>query len=268
MRPLVRWSGSKKQMVSRLRRMWQPTHKRYIELFAGSACLFFDIEPPAAVLADKNRDLMHSYSAVRDKPKAVHQALQKMGCGSDEYARVRALDPSSLTPAIAAARFIYLMRNCYGGVYRTNRSGRFNVPYGGNSTGQLPTLEELQSASRLLAKAQLHHGDFADAVNEYRPGDLVYLDPPYTSSTDRKGLQYGYDSFLSDDFSRLTDELNRIVEAGADFVLSYADNETARRALSAYHVSTETVRRSLPRNPKARGAEQELLCTSFDWVPS
>ena len=268
MKPLIRWSGSKKQMLPKLKPLWQSDRERYIELFAGSACLFFELEPTSAVLADKNRELMDTYVSIKKEPGAVHDALLSMGAGKQGYAEVRAQDTSELTPARRAARFIYLMRHCYGGVYRTNRSGGFNVPYGGGSTGQLPTRDSLLAVSKLLQHAELFNGDFTAAVEEYRPGDFVYLDPPYADVLDRRGLQYGYDSFLSDELGRLVAELDRIVAAGAEFVLSYADTPEARAALERYGPTQVTVQRSLARNPEQRGVAQELLCTSFERVPA
>lgn len=268
MKPLVRWSGSKKQMLPKLKALWQSEHKRYIELFAGSACLFFELEPTSAVLADKNRELMDTYASIKKEPEAIHDALLSTGAGKQAYAEVRGQDPSELTPAQRAARFIYLMRYCYGGVYRTNRSGSFNVPYGGGSTGQLPTRDGLLAASELLQGAELFNGDFAAAVDEYRPGDFVYLDPPYADVLDRRGLQYGYDSFLSDELGRLVAELDRIVAAGAQFVLSYADTPAARTALERYSPTQVTVQRSLARNAEQRGVARELMCTSFERVPA
>lgn len=264
MNPLVRWSGSKKKTLPRLKALWCSEYGRYIELFAGSACLFFELEPSSAVLADKNCNLMDAYASIKAEPRAVYESLQSMGSGPQEYVRIRALNPAHLTPATRAARFVYLMRHCYGGVYRTNKSGSFNVPYGGGSTGQLPTLDRLLAASELLQRATLFNGDFAEAVDAYRPGDFVYLDPPYADVRDRRGLQYGYDSFLSDELGRLVEELSRIVAAGAHFVLSYADTPEARAALERYHVTEVTVTRSLARDPALRGIGRELMCTSFE----
>lgn len=251
-------------MLPLLKALFHAEHGRYIELFAGSACLFFELEPGSAVLADKNRNLIDAYKAIKTEPRAVHEALQTMGLGLEEYARIRACDPEQLTSATRAARFVYLMRHCYGGVYRTNKSGSFNVPYGGGSTGRLPTLDTLLAASDLLQRAQLFNGDFADAVDEYKPGDFVYLDPPYADARDRRGLQYGYDSFLSDELGRLVEELSRIVTADAHFVLSYVDTPEARAAFERYHITEVTVNRSLARNAALRGVGRELICTSFE----
>ena len=136
-KPFLRWAGSKKKQVPTLARFWNCGFDRYIEPFMGSACLFFDLQPKDAVLGDINNDLIRTFLAVRDHPRAVANRLTKIPLGKRSYYAIRKQRLSDLDPVEAAARFIFLNRYCFNGLYRTNEAGRFNVPYAPLGTGRL-----------------------------------------------------------------------------------------------------------------------------------
>src|SRR5216683_17251 len=178
--PLLRWAGSKRQIVPTLAQYWNDDFKRYVEPFAGSACLFFHLAPRTALLGDINSELLSTYRHVRIRHQEVSKLLRKMRKSEREYYRVRSLQPDLLSSAKRAARFIYLNRYCFNGLYRTNANGGFNVPYGGRGSGSLPSPEALQRASRLLKRATLINGDFEKVLDRVKPGDFVYMDPPFS----------------------------------------------------------------------------------------
>jgi DNA adenine methylase len=130
--PFLRWAGSKRLLLPVLQNFWTARHKRYVEPFAGSACLFFAIKPAKAILGDLNPELIATYIEVKYRIGAVLDELKKLKPKSKrEYKRLRSIDIAALTPPARAARFIYLNRYCFNGIYRTNLLGQFNVPYSG-----------------------------------------------------------------------------------------------------------------------------------------
>src|SRR5713226_799695 len=159
--PFLRWAGSKRSLLPILQAFWTKKHKRYIEPFAGSACLFFAIKPPKAILGDLNPELIATYVEVKYRIGAV---LKELGilepADKKEYTRLRAIDIATLTPAARAARFIYLNRFCFNGIYRTNLLGQFNVPYSGNRCGGFPQPEVFRQCSTRLRSARFVNGDF------------------------------------------------------------------------------------------------------------
>src|SRR5580658_6327776 len=131
--PFLRWAGSKRRLLPTLQTFWTKKHKRYIEPFAGSACLFFAIKPPKAILGDLNPELISTYIEVKYRLPGVLAELAKLPpWNKREYLRLRSLDTATLEPRARAARFIYLNRFCFNGIYRTNLKGQFNVPYSGD----------------------------------------------------------------------------------------------------------------------------------------
>jgi DNA adenine methylase len=127
-KPFLRWAGSKRKQLARLRSYWSDGFSRYVEPFAGSACLFFELAPPAAVLGDTNRELIEVYKVARDDPARLYRRLCRIERDRRTYNRWRGVDPKSLDRDTRALRFLYLNRNCFNGIYRTNESGQFNVP--------------------------------------------------------------------------------------------------------------------------------------------
>ena len=188
----------------------------------GSACLFFELQPKKALLADINADLIRTFLAVRDHPQAVSNRLEKIPPGKRSYYAIRKQRLSDLNAVDAAARFIFLNRFCFNGLYRTNEAGRFNVPYGSSGTGRLPTGEQLRSVAGALRSCTIRRADFEETLQGTKPGDFVYLDPPYAVRNRRVFRQYGPSSFGLHDLQRLADRLAAMDKLGIKFVLSYA----------------------------------------------
>jgi DNA adenine methylase Dam len=148
--PFLRWAGSKRKLLPHLAPYWGSSYTRYVEPFMGSASLFYAANPSAAILSDINHELVNAFVSVRDHPRAVHNRLIIIPKGKRSYKKLRKLDLASLDPLDRAARFIFLNRYCFNGIYRTNNNGTFNVPYAQAGTGNLPTWDVFWAAARPL----------------------------------------------------------------------------------------------------------------------
>ena len=127
--PFLRWAGSKRLLLPNLQKYWTKNHKRYLEPFAGSARLFFALKPSRAILGDLNPCLIGTYLEIKYRLEGVLQELKLLPSPDKEaYIDVRSVNNANLTNAARAARFIYLNRYCFNGLYRTNLLGQFNVP--------------------------------------------------------------------------------------------------------------------------------------------
>ena len=242
--PFLRWAGSKRKQLSRLVSFWAPHHKRYVEPFAGSACLFFEIEPAHAVLGDRNRELIEVYRVVRDEPERLYRRLSRIQRDLRTYRRWRHLAPESLDRETRALRFLYLNRNCFNGIYRTNSSGKFNVPMG-TRLGRYFSKDDLLRCSALLQATTLIAADFAKTLERVREGDFVYLDPPYAVTSRRIFTEYGKKTFDTSDIPRLAECLTELVNRGADFLVSYADSTESRALASKWYSARFPVRRNI-----------------------
>ena len=263
-KPFLRWAGSKRKLLPLLSSFWKDDTRRYFEPFAGSAQLFYFINPKRAILADLNEKLIGTYQSVKENPKAVHSILQKLPVSKESYYKIREEQSADLLPFEQAARFIYLNRFCFNGLYRTNQLGKFNVPYSGYKTGDLPSIEQLKLVSKVLKDVKLITGDFENVVlRNVTPHDFVYLDPPYAIKNTRIFNQYDPNSFGLEDIERLLVLLTHIDGCGAKFLLSYAYDPFIKKIFSHWKVRTVDIQRNISGFNKHRRISKELLVTNI-----
>ena len=262
-KPFLRWAGSKRKQISRLRLFWRPTYARYIEPFAGSCSLFFALGPERAILADKNSELIETYSAVREHSQEVYDRVIAIPRTQETYYALRAQRPPTLTRLERAVRFIYLNRNCFNGIFRTNTHGEFNVPFASSRVGAFVTRDEFLEAAELLRSARLYAGDFGSTLRHVRSDDFVYLDPPYAVQSRRVFREYGAEVFDEEDIARLRRHLCTINAKGAHFVVSYADCREARALAEGWISRRMRLRRHIAGFARARRLAYELLITNI-----
>lgn len=241
-RPFLRWAGSKRSIIDQLIAASPRVKKKYIEPFAGAASLFFAISPKKALLSDINKELIDAYIAVKRNPKEIWETLAKWDPQGNDYYEVRETN-SFEDPCKNAARFLYLNRFCYNGIYRTNSGGVFNVPKG-SRTGNLLNQEQLLFYSSKLRNANLMTGDFAEILKEnVKRDDFVYLDPPYPRN--RESGEYGPNAFKPKEFPRIVEILNLLDAKGAKFLLSYPTADLPNEVVDTWYVSSISVKRHI-----------------------
>lgn len=226
--PFLKWPGGKRWFVARHAAILPRTFGRYIEPFLGSGAVFFHLNPKRALLADTNRDLIDTFEAVKRDPDGVlyHLRRHHREHGHDHYYHIRAA--KMRTDASLAARFIYLNRTCFNGIYRVNLDGTFNVPIG-TKTAVLLDTDDFREVARRLAGTKLRTWDFEKTIDRAVSGDLVFADPPYTVRHNNNGfVKYNEKLFTWDDQLRLAAALARAAERGAKVVATNADHHDVR----------------------------------------
>lgn len=226
-----------------MREFWSDSYDGYYEPFVGSGQLFFDLNVEYGSINDLNSNLINTYKYVRDYPKELSRLTNLLPRGEASYYHIRSLynehENFSLTKA---SYFLFLNRFCFNGLYRTNKKGEFNVPYGHCRTGRLPTESELLKLSRHLSKVNLVSTDFEVFISEnLKSNSLYYLDPPFAQKNKEIFTQYTPWDFGMSDLSRVFDCLKSIDEAESKFVFSYAYSEEVMELLSCENYKIETV---------------------------
>lgn len=263
-KPFLRWAGSKRALLTELQSHFPDDFERYVEPFAGSACLFFRSAPERALLSDLNAELIDTYITVRALPEEVGRRLEAMPVSKDDYYRIRKQKPSESDAVGHAARFIYLNRFCFNGLYRTNLKGDFNVPFGRPKTNNVPTTDALRACAYRLEKAELKAGDFEKTIAcQIAKGDLVYLDPPYFHQGTRIFREYHPDSFGREDLDRFVALLRAIDAVGAKFIVSYASFPDTDTYFSAWNRKTVTTQRNISGFAKHRRKASEIIVTNY-----
>ncbi|HKY22722.1 MAG TPA: Dam family site-specific DNA-(adenine-N6)-methyltransferase [Vicinamibacterales bacterium] len=291
-RPLLKWAGGKRQLLPALRRFYPAAFGTYFEPFAGSAAVFFDLhahgrlEGHVAVLADSNIDLIACYTAVRDEPEKVIEALDRLAAGharrgSRHYydVRDRQFNPershrcgAAYTPELAAM-FIYLNRTGYNGLFRLNADGAFNVPAGRYTNPRICDAGNLRHVSAALQApgVRIVVQPFDHVGREAKPGDFLYFDPPYAPlSRTASFTGYTAERFSGEDQETLRNLIVDLASRGCHVILS---NSTApdvtrlyegHQAVAAAGLRCHRVpaRRAINSNAKRRGNVEEYLITN------
>jgi DNA adenine methylase len=235
--PLLKWAGGKRNLLHRILPLVPSSFNRYYEPFLGGGALFFALEPPNALLSDKNAELIHAYTQVRERPDLVIRALRRLKNSKRDYYTIRSSTPHS--GATRAARFIYLVTLAFNGIYRVNLDGEFNVPYGYKKHLDPCDAKRIRRASDLLAKAVICDQDFEEALAEAKKGDLVYLDPPYTVAHGNNGfVKYNAKIFSWDDQLRLARVANDLATKGCTVIVSNADHNSIRKLYKDFATAT------------------------------
>jgi DNA adenine methylase len=265
-RPFLKWAGGKGQLLAQLRPLLPAvgTYGRYFEPFAGGAALFFALNPKRALLADVNAELIDCYKAARDDVDAVIEALGQYRYGADHYYRARELDPRTLPLAQRAARTIYLNRTGYNGLYRVNRSGKFNVPMGRYTNPTLCDAANLKACSKALAKVVLRLEDFEAVAARAKPGDFVYFDPPYVPVSDTADFtSYVPGGFGSNQQRRLAGVFAELGRRGVHAMLSNSDTPAVRELYAGFRIHRVLASRHINSRGSRRGKVGEVVVTTF-----
>jgi DNA adenine methylase len=259
----LRWAGSKRQLIPKLLKFWKEPSSRYIEPFCGSARLFFAIEPARAILGDINSELIMTYRSLRADIELVLQCLRRLRKGESSYYKLRRIDPHGLSDAARAARFIYLNRFCFNGIYRTNKRGQFNVPFGPPKASWKFDEATLARAASALRGVHLVSQDFEITLDEAKEGDFAFIDPPYAVSQRRIFREYAENSFTIMDLNRLDECLHSLDRRGVRFVVSYCDSLEARNLLKRWPKHRVWTRRHIAGFANRRRGAYEILATNM-----
>lgn len=258
--PFLKWAGGKRWLANRIVELAQPLAGKYIEPFLGSGAIFFALRPSQAILSDANFELINAYQSIRDDPERISRLLQEhQRLHSKEYFyKMRGYRPRC--EFRMAARFIYLNRTCWNGLYRVNLSGTFNVPIGTKSAVVMST-DNWPAISALLKSANLVCRDFEDSIEEAGRGDLVFADPPYTVKHNFNGfIKYNDALFSWSDQVRLRDALLCARQRGARVIVTNAHHASIRELYQEHFLLEPVTRASVLAGSSAhRGRYEELL---------
>lgn len=260
-KPFLKWPGGKRWIVPHIAQIVRArSFNRYFEPFLGGGAVFFGLHPERAVLSDINPDLILTYIQVRDRHKEVIDELKNLQVDASTYLRVRAETPSS--DLDTAVRFLYLNRTAFAGMYRLNREGRFNVPYGGGQRTPEPLWRDnlLAGASTALTNVELRCLDFENVIEDARAGDLLYCDPTYTVAHNNNGfVRYNERNFSWEDQQRLARAATSAAERGAVVLVSNAAHDDIRDLYPKSTIHLLGRQTLLCPDPSKRGRTQEYL---------
>lgn len=264
-RPFLKWLGGKSEVLPEiLATIPEGRFEHYIEPFLGGGAVFCELarlgRVGRAVLADRNRELIETWREVQRDASALADAYDQWDSDEGTYYRVRNMDPGSMSSRDRAARVLYLNRNTFNGLYRLNRQGRFNAPWGHHLRAPRIDRENLVAVGVALQSAELVHGDFQAVMSAAPPGALVYCDPPFWPvSETAKFTAYDGFAFEETDQVRLAAVFRTLPRLGALGLLSNADVPQTRKLYRNLRTRHIVCRRNINSDGDKRGHVGELL---------
>nr|WP_254803933.1 Dam family site-specific DNA-(adenine-N6)-methyltransferase [Methylobacterium sp.] len=264
-RPLLRWAGSKRSISSILAAVVPNNIKLYIEPFCGSAALYYVIQPDHAVLNDSNKRLINFYKNFRTFAPEMYSYICAIRSDSETYYDIRNRFNDGPLDFQNACYFYFLNRNCFNGLYRTTKLGRFNVPFSSSRVGRIHTEEEFLAIREKLVHVEFTDFDFEDSISMTVSKDTFYfIDPPYVVNYREPFAEYDRTTFSPLDIYRLLGCLQKIDSSGATFLLTYDHRINQELFLQhGWQVSDIQVRRHISGFAGYRRYAQEIIVSNY-----
>lgn len=268
-RPFLKWVGGKTQLIPELLKRTPARFNRYHEPFVGGGALFFRLYQEKhirkASINDLNQELIDTYTAIRDDCETVIRLLETYPHSKEFFYTLRPQHPQELPASQRAARMIYLNKTCYNGLYRVNRKGEFNVPFGSYKSPKYCDADNLRAVSEALGRVTITCGPF-DVVTKARKGDFVYFDPPYEPlSATSNFTSYHKAGFFQEDQEKLRDICLQLNAKKVYVMVSNSSADLIRKLydLTGFYIHEVKAIRAINSDPKKRGKLTELIVTNY-----
>jgi DNA adenine methylase Dam len=252
-KPFLKWAGGKTQMIPNLLKFAPAKFNKYIEPFIGGGALYFNINQPKSIISDLNEELVITYKQVKENVFEVISVLDSYINTEEFYYKIRSVSPSSLSDSERAARLIYLNKTCFNGLFRVNKKGDFNVPYG-KRTGPFLNKQNLIGSSEYMQDTEIYHLDYKETLKRYaKKGDFVFLDPPYQpvgKFSDFK--RYTKEFFYENDQIELANIFKDLTTKGCYVMLTNSDHPFILDLYKEFHIETIKTKRLISSNPNTR----------------
>ena len=277
MKPIIKWVGGKHQLLDKIKErlpvnLKDYTYWTYYEPFLGGAAVLLDLNPTNAIVNDSNPELINMYLQIKQEPENVIKFLTSLDNGhevSDDpkayYYSVREVFNENLgtDSAVQAARFIYLNKHCFNGLYRVNKKGQFNVPFNGKLSGWSADPDHLRELSTKLQSIEFKLGDFTTAVSDAGPNDFVFVDSPYAPLNPTSFTDYTKEGFSFEDHVRLSHLFRDLTNRGCYCMLTNHDTPLIRELYKDFRIEVVDVRRSINRKGDGRTGK-EVIITNYN----
>ncbi|MBI2355742.1 MAG: DNA adenine methylase [Candidatus Doudnabacteria bacterium] len=267
--PFVKWAGGKRQLLDELVRYAPKWFNRYFEPFVGGGALFFRLQPKLSTISDINPELMNVYQIIKDQVDDLIIELKKLKNTEQDFYKIRNadrnLDYNKWNNVQKAARFIYLNKTCYNGLYRVNSKGYFNVPYGNYQNPNIIDEHNLRASNEALRNIVIKCQSFLDVEKDARKGDFIYFDPPYIPLNRTSFTKYFKDDFDLKMQVDLRDLCDRLSEKGVYFMVSNSHTPLIFRLYAKYAKLIKEVdaNRAINCKSEGRGKVKEVIITNY-----
>ncbi|WP_229711380.1 Dam family site-specific DNA-(adenine-N6)-methyltransferase [Pectinatus frisingensis] len=260
-KPLLKWAGGKTQLLKEIIPRMPRQYKNYIEPFIGGGALFFAVQPSNGIIADSNAELINVYQQVSSHVEDVIHYLERYENTEEMFYAVRRQEWQGLPPAEAAARMIYLNHTCFNGLYRVNKKGKFNVPFGHYKKPNICNADNLRAAAQVLQKVKIVCSDYLQVLSKYAKfGDFVFLDPPYIPVSKYADFKrYTKRQFGKQDQVNLADKVKDLQDIGCSIILTNSNHPMVHELYHDFKIDIVPAKRYISCNGQGRNGEDTII---------
>ena len=281
-KPFVKWVGGKRQLLKQFKELglyppkkigFDSSKNTYFEPFVGGGAVFLDTLPEKAILSDMNEELVITYNVIKTNLKKLIFKLKihKKNNSKEYFLKIRSQQINKLSNISIAARFIYLNRTCFNGMYRVNKSGGFNVPYGKYDNPLIVDEDNLKKISKSLQKVKILHQDYKKTIEKAKKGDFIYFDPPYAPLNPTSSFTaYTKDGFGEQQQIELRDIFYKLHKKGCFVMLSNSNSEFINKIYGELENKDKKIKitevdanRMINSKASGRGKIKEVLVTNY-----
>jgi DNA adenine methylase len=263
-KPFVKWAGGKRQILKEIKKRLPGNFNSYFEPFAGGAAVFFSCSFKSAVIGDTNYELINAYSVIKYNVFELIESLNKHYYDKEYYYKIRSLNPEELNETERASRFIFLNRTCFNGLYRVNKKGKFNVPFGRYKSPLICDEKNLLLVSQKLKDTKIICGDYRNIVSISDKYDFIYFDPPYIPlNSTSKFVSYTQNGFSLDNQIELRDLFAELTEQGVYCMMSNSSAGEIINLYRNYNIDIVKAGRAVNSKAEKRGKIDEVIIMNY-----
>ena len=263
-KPILKWAGGKTQLLEHLLPKIPKEYNKYIEPFFGGGALFFALKPNNSIIADSNPELINLYRVIAKDVNSLISELKNLKNEKDFFYDMRKKEFSELSEIEAAARTIFLNKTAFNGLYRVNKKGQFNVPFGYYKNPKILDEDQLLAASKLLKKTKILLGDFKDVLCENaKKGDFIFLDPPYLPVSKFSDFKrYTKEQFHEKDQISLANLVNKLSKKGCHILLTNSNHPLIHELYKDFNIDIYKTKRNINSKSTNRKGE-DIIVSNF-----
>ncbi len=262
-KPVLKWAGGKTQLLNEIIPRIPHSFGRYFEPFLGGGAVFFATAPHPAIVSDSNPELINVYHVLSNNPEGLMEKLDMFQNTKEAYYQSRAQEWTDLSPLDAAARTIFLNKTCFNGLYRVNKEGKFNVPYGSTSRVKFYDEKDIRAAADILKRSFVLCADYHTVLEELtQPGDFVFLDPPYVPISEYSDFKrYTKEQFSIEDHKNLADDVKMLANKGCLVMLTNSNHPLVWDLYGQFKIEVFQTKRIISKDAARRNGEDVIITT-------
>ncbi|RHZ35879.1 DpnII family type II restriction endonuclease [endosymbiont GvMRE of Glomus versiforme] len=268
-KPFIKWAGGKTQFLEVINLLLPNDYNQFIEPFVGGGSVFLNKQPNKAIINDANKELIITYKIIKNQPKELLKLLKEYekNHSQDFYETLRRQETKNLTELGTVARFIYLNKTGYNGLYRVNSQGEFNVPWGKREKVKLFDTENILTISKYLNEnnCQILNQDYQELLPLIQAGDFLFVDPPYDSEKSNGFTAYTANGFTRENQKELFNFLKECEKKGAKWLLTNHATDFIKDLYKDYQQFTKKAQRFINcQGEKRIGSAQEIFVWNYE----